>query len=197
MRAASMRSHRALVPIAILLFSILAAGCVGNPGPAAKSAALASSAARVAGPNATFALAFDGLTPAYAEACAWAVLVGQCAGVPAPGGDFTKVRYEPQPNGTPKALHAVITWTAVSPATQQMTIFAGAHSGNDYKGFGGKMGPSPLKLDVEDLDVGSGDRLFIGLAGPAVGTGTPIGGASADGNAQPQPWKMTGDIILK
>lgn len=184
---------RALVMLPLALALSALAGCVDAP--AVQSASTTDVAATAAATvDLAIPLAFEGLTPMYAEACAWSMVAGRCAATP---GDFSKIRYEPELNGTATSLTATITWAASTPTTQQMTIFAGYRDGDTYRGLGGKRGPSPLTLELADLDLPEGATLFIGLAGPAVGQGSPAGGASASASPQSQPWKLEGEAVLK
>lgn len=198
-----------LIVLTVLMLSF--AGCLGaaRPSDPVRPAAAPSggdTSAPAAASNApvgnatTSALrvvpiAFDGVTPAYAEPCAFAIVGGTCGDLP-PTADFSKVRVEPKLNGTPKSLRVTITWTAASPAESQMTIFAGSHSGNQYGSGWGATGPSPLSLNVPDLALKPGYQLYVGLAGPWAGEYTPAGGASASANPMDQPWKLAGEVTL-
>jgi hypothetical protein len=199
-----------LLPVALL--SLALAGCVTPPAhvetasagnataasaPAPAQAAAPASSAEGASPATprVQSFTFDGLTPAYEETCAFVVLVGQCADVP-PTADFSKVRAEPKLNGTPKQVHLTITWTAASPAEQTMTAFVGTRIGDDYSTGFGKVGSSPLTLDVPDLQAKSNAQLYIGLIGPWEGEYPGPAGASASANPMDQPWKLNATVTL-
>jgi hypothetical protein len=138
-------------------------------------------------------LAFEGMMPAYAEACGWTPVVGQCADAP-PTADFSKAIYEPALNGTPAAARVTFTWEAASPANTQMTGFIQDRSDQGVVDLAYLTGASPLTLEVKDLHL-KGKLSFV-LAGPLENTPDGPGGAAASESPADQPWKLAGNVTL-
>lgn len=174
--------------LTIALAGALLAGCVGSPAddPAAGATAPRDNATGdTATANLTFEgatppaaprvvpIAFDGKIPAYAEACAFALVTGQCVAAP-PTADFTTLRTEVETDGVPTAGTVVATWTPASPAHQELFAFAFATSGDRFADLGWAMGASPLALELDFSEMSPGDTIYMGLAPPGRSVDGPV-----------------------
>lgn len=199
-------------PLLLAAATLLLAGCFGAPGDPVDAAAVDATnatspaaqadAATLAAGNASVApvaspFAFDGKVPVFAEACFFAVQVGDCVSV-LPTADFAGARYEATPGGALVAATATATWTAAAPTAQEMVVFAYSTDGETWQAHGWAMGPPGITLELEELDAFvPGGTLYVGLSVPSRGAGAE--GVAAWGAASPaeQPFHLEGVLTTQ
>ncbi|HUR68328.1 MAG TPA: hypothetical protein VM370_03715 [Candidatus Thermoplasmatota archaeon] len=108
----------------------------------------------------------EGSIPTFVEACISAVVVGECIGAP-PDAKFDN-RYLVEETGNVTAFLVTLTWTASSPATEQLSF--SFHSFNEdfstVEEHGRAFGPSPLTIEITspvELEPGLTHRIGVGV----------------------------------
>ena len=191
--------------------TLLAAGCVGEePAPAAETdptTPAASDAAGVTPPTntsgdvppvlETVVIAFDGTFPTQAGACDFETL-GQCQGS---GTGESARAWVYETLGTATGLQVEMTWSAATPATQQLSLNAIACVGSEdgsitCSSLGAASGPSPLALELLGLDVTPGAEVRVIASQACVPAESPRPGTFVYCSVE-QTFRLDGTLTLQ
>lgn len=175
--------------LAATLAALLLAGCSDAPAPDEPVAAPGAETASDASPSASPPTA---PTPSRGEretpmALEGSTAAGACASVchyEMTDGAFHVL----DADGGGLRLRGTLTWSAVSPTSQELTLYVPAYIGGDYHwepGYPAAAGPSPLAIDL-DLSGLGGVPLGL-IVGNGVAAGTPAGVVAVQ---TPQPFSL-------